>query len=766
MNLSFSSLDSPYITSSTVSQLNFSVTDITGASNVQGKGRKRPGKFKRNAQLKKQDGNSQSDTQASKAQLSQKGKQKTKWRMRPRLQNRKHQRNSWCMVGDFNEILNNSEKIGGPRRSDASFKPFSEMIQMCGMSEFPTSQDSYRGSFRFDKRMLHKPMVQEAILQAWNQGNDNLEVPVSTRLSHCRKALKLEKEQSSMDPCSFRLNVIRSNILKAYRDEENFWKQKCKDDWIIHGDEVLRMYGEATGQVINLAKSSLTFGKKVNPSLKLSIQNLLGIFAEGGAGTYLGLPECFSGSKIEMLAYIQEKMKGRMSGWYSRFLSQAGKEVILKSVAMAMPIYAMSCFKLPKTTCNNLTSAMASFWWSSSEAKEKIHWLSWDKLCIPKHLGGMGFKDIETFNQALLAKQAWRILHNPSSILNLLVKGLRQMVGNGNSIPVWSSPWLADVKDLLKPNSYHWDMVRLHELFYPQDIAIITKIKPVISSEDFFCWNHTRSGAYSVRSGYWFAEKEAKKEAYVEGSLLPSLNGIKDFIWSLKTAPKIRIFLWKAITGPWIIWSIWKNRNSFFFEGIASNGPELLSKVYDEVNHWFLIKSIEENEKSIDLERKKKSLFGWKPPPLNWLKCDIGYAWSKSKRESGASWILRNNAGKVLLHGRRSFSDIYNRKDASLESWLWAIESVKSLHYDSIIFVSDDKELIAAVSNPNDWPSLKFYSQKVCLHLHQFLDWRVQSLKRGDIKAASLIADSVIKEERFQSYIAAGFPCWLRHLFV
>lgn len=93
------------------------------------------------------------------------------------------------------------------------------------------------------------------------------------------------------------------------------------------------------------------------------------------------------------------------------------KEVLLKAVAMAMPVFIMSCFKFTKKSCENLTKAIADFWWNSLEHKRKIHWLSWTKLCLAKEQGGLGFKDIQSFNQALLTKQAWMILSSPESIL-------------------------------------------------------------------------------------------------------------------------------------------------------------------------------------------------------------------------------------------------------------------------------------------------------------------------------------------------------------
>ncbi|KAL1199538.1 hypothetical protein V5N11_031647 [Cardamine amara subsp. amara] len=81
----------------------------------------------------------------------------------------------------------------------------------------------------------------------------------------------------------------------------------------------------------------------------------MGIEQEVGTGKYLRLLECFSGSKSKMLAFITDNLKDRLSGWYAKTLSLGGKEVLLKSVAMALPVYAMSCFQLTKHQCEKLT---------------------------------------------------------------------------------------------------------------------------------------------------------------------------------------------------------------------------------------------------------------------------------------------------------------------------------------------------------------------------------------------------------------------------
>lgn len=121
----------------------------------------------------------------------------------------------------------------------------------------------------------------------------------------------------------------------------------------------------------------------------------------------------FSGGAA--LAYVRDSVSRKLQGWKQQILTQAGKEVLIKSVATAIPAYPMNCFRFSRSLCSQITLDIARFWWGNNSANG-IHWKSWHSLSLPKSQGGMGFRNLEELNQALLAKQGWWILTKPSTL--------------------------------------------------------------------------------------------------------------------------------------------------------------------------------------------------------------------------------------------------------------------------------------------------------------------------------------------------------------
>jgi hypothetical protein len=113
-----------------------------------------------------------------------------------------------------------------------------------------------------------------------------------------------------------------------------------------------------------------------------------------------------------------------VKGWLEKILSAGGKEVLIKSAAQAIPVFSMACFHLPRGLCDRINSLIQQFWWGSKEGKQKPCWVSWDAMTRPKHLGGLGFRDLELFNLCLLARQAWRLLQEPTSLSAQILKAI------------------------------------------------------------------------------------------------------------------------------------------------------------------------------------------------------------------------------------------------------------------------------------------------------------------------------------------------------
>lgn len=139
--------------------------------------------------------------------------------------------------------------------------------------------------------------------------------------------------------------------------------------------------------------------------------------------SYLGLPENLGGSKVQLFSFVQERLNSKVNGWTFKFFTNGGNEVIINSVVTANPNHVMSCYCLLKTTTKKLTSAIVQFWWSPSGSTKCMHWKSWNKVCLSKEDGGLGFEDIYDFNTAMLVKQLWRLIEKPNTLFSRVFKG-------------------------------------------------------------------------------------------------------------------------------------------------------------------------------------------------------------------------------------------------------------------------------------------------------------------------------------------------------
>ncbi|XP_028765313.1 uncharacterized protein LOC114723286 [Neltuma alba] len=377
----------------------------------------------------------------------------------------------------------------------------------------------------------------------------------------------------------------------------NAKRQNCREL-----KKILDGYCKASGQAINLEKSCIFFSKNICDAVKLDVYEELGIGDRMDPGRYLGLPMIWGKSKVEALSFVKCKMGKKLQGWKQKLLSFAGREVLIKAVANAIPIYPMSCFMFPKKTCSELDSMISNFWWGQRGQEGRIHWKAWKVMSKMKSEGGMGFRSLEAFNKALLAKTAWRLIQNPNDLWCRILKGLyfaktdflqakkgskaswgwtsilegRELLskdlgwklGNGECIKVFTDSWLHEskegklksrilsedmknicVRDLIKDGEWCFD--GFGDWFTAEDRNEISRNRiPVIGTTDKIIWKNSRDGTYAMKWGYRVALKqdEAKKSSDPSGSYTPSKilwNGI----WQIRMPPKVRHFLWRAVNG-------------------------------------------------------------------------------------------------------------------------------------------------------------------------------------------------------------------------
>jgi hypothetical protein len=107
---------------------------------------------------------------------------------------------------------------------------------------------------------------------------------------------------------------------------------------------ILDKYEKAFGQKLNREKTFIFFSKNMRMEVREYIALTSGVIITTNFEKYLGLPTIVGQSRSRAFGEMKGRIWERMQGWQENFLSQAGKEVLLKAVIQAIPTYTMSVF--------------------------------------------------------------------------------------------------------------------------------------------------------------------------------------------------------------------------------------------------------------------------------------------------------------------------------------------------------------------------------------------------------------------------------------
>ena len=167
---------------------------------------------------------------------------------------------------------------------------------------------------------------------------------------------------------------------------------------------------------MSLEKSRIYFSPNIQKGVKEEICTNLGIQATTNIGKYLGFPIKHKGVARNGLNFVVERVLNKLSGWKAKFLSFAGRSVLVKSVMSVIPNYVMQGEALPVYLCEKLDKINWGFLWGSTRDKKKLHLVGWNKIIQPKEEGGLDIQAVRAKNVVLLAKLNWRMYQEKDSL--------------------------------------------------------------------------------------------------------------------------------------------------------------------------------------------------------------------------------------------------------------------------------------------------------------------------------------------------------------
>ncbi|XP_021852418.2 uncharacterized protein [Spinacia oleracea] len=131
---------------------------------------------------------------------------------------------------------------------------------------------------------------------------------------------------------------------------------------------------------------------------------------------YLGVPIYSKKIYVAQCAHLVDKMIIRIKVWSSRNLSYTARMQLVNSVLLSLHMYWAQIYVLPKSVLQDIVKICRAFLWSGHAFSHKPSNIAWDKVCGDKQTGGLGFRDVQTWNIAFMGKYVWALVKKQDNV--------------------------------------------------------------------------------------------------------------------------------------------------------------------------------------------------------------------------------------------------------------------------------------------------------------------------------------------------------------
>ncbi|PKU82193.1 Putative ribonuclease H protein [Dendrobium catenatum] len=183
---------------------------------------------------------------------------------------------------------------------------------------------------------------------------------------------------------------------------------------------ILKNYCKWTGQVVNSGKSSLLFSKSISRSSVKNLSRLLN-FKVVKELDFLGTKIVLRRLVKSDFNYLIDKAVAKLNMWGNKFISLAGKIVLLNASFLSLSIFVSTLSLVPLRILKEIDKMCKKFLWNKRDGSFGIHFVAWDVMCKPKSKGGRGVQSVLERIGPLRAKLALNFISNPSSLLNKML---------------------------------------------------------------------------------------------------------------------------------------------------------------------------------------------------------------------------------------------------------------------------------------------------------------------------------------------------------